>query len=550
MRQTFLRDTTEDVETDHRARLTREVERRQRFAAAGVGASGSFVALATVALLWLAGARLCSLWPEWPGPPVIVAVVAGAWVLGAAVWGFSRPPALLAPARLIDRRTDGHDLFLTAALLDRSPGEYRSLVLDQAQTLAATVRAADVLPFRWQPAAGRIAAGVVLVALAAWCLPKLDPFDFGRQRRQTAKQREHLEETRRATAERATAIQQHPDDTKRIAQAIANLEQTFQKAEPQQQAENQGRLAESQKELGELWRQASDAQLRSVLESAHVEQAFGQGDAQETRKWKDALRHGDTAGLRKELSDLQKQIKDLAAQPDSARKRAQQAQLQQKLGALAETASKALQSPSLNAAMARAADQMAQGNNPPLSAEAMQAAADSLALGEQELGALGQSLKNLESLDAALQADQMARQLNARGALDGKASGQCKSMGDYAAAYAKMLGEEHNGIGKGAGPKRGLAAGGHVPQNGSAQTDFHPEKSPTSFTGGKLLAQWQTSEVSEPGEVRRDDPGALQNNAQRVSEAIIQEQVPPGYHEAIQKYFDTVAPVPVPGPGK
>ena len=123
-------------------------------------------------------------------------------------------------------------------------------------------------------------------------------------------------------------------------------------------------------------------------------------------------------------------------------------------------------------------------------------------------------------------------------------------MADYAAQYAKLLAAEHDGIGSGAGPRRGLAAGGHVPQNGAAQTDFHPEKSPTNMNGGKLLAQWQTSEVSEPGEMRRDDPGALPNNAQRVSEAIIQEQVPPGYHQAIQKYFDTVPAVPDAGSGK
>ncbi len=527
------------VDIDHRARLTRQVERRQRLASAGTGAFLCAAGIETLALFWLAGARLFALWPEYPVAPLVLVAAAGAMVLGAAARAFCLRPTALAPARLIDRRTDG---------LDRSPGDYRSLVLDQAQTRAAGVRAADVLPFRWRTGLERIAALGMFLTLAALFLPRLDPFDFGRQRRQTATQRAHLEETRRATVERAQAIQQRPDETKRVEQAIASLEQTFQKAEPRLQQENQQRLDENRKELGELWRQASDAQLRSALQPARVEQAFGQGDAKETQRWKDALRHGDTAGLQKELRDLQNQIKDLAAKPDSAQKRAQRAQLQQKLGAMADAASKALQSPSLNAAMARAADQLAQGQNAQLSPEAMQAAADSLGLSEKELEALGQSMKNLQALDSALQAGQMAKQLNAKGELDGKAAGAGRSMADYAAAYAKMLdGQQGAGIGK-PGPNRGLAAGGHVPQNGAASTDFHPEKSPTSLTGGKLLAQWQTSEVSEPGEVRRDDPGALQNNAQRVSEAIVQEQVPPGYHQAIQKYFDTV-PAAAPGAG-
>ena len=456
----------------------RQVERRQRLAAAGAGAFLAAAGAEGFALVWLVGARLFALWPERLVAPGVAAATVGAVVLGAAIRAFCRRPAPLAPARLIDRRTDGHDLFLTAALLDRSPGEYRALVLDQAQSRAATVRAADVLPFHWRFAVGRVAALGMIFTLAALFLPTLDPFDLGRQRRQVAKQREHLEETRRETMARATVVQQRPPETQRIEQAVASLEQTFQKAEPTRQQENQQRLAEHQAELGALWRQASDAQVRNALDPSHVEQAFGQGEPQEAQRWKEALRRGDTTELQKELHDLQDQIKNLAARPDSADKRAAQAQLQQKLGALANAASKALQSPSLNAALARAADQLAQGhNNSSLSAEAMQAAADSLSLGAQELDALGQSMKNLASLDAALKADQMAKQLNAQGGLDGKATGQCKGMADYAAAYARQLGE-HEGIGKGAGPRRGLAAGGHVPQNGAASTDFHPEKSP------------------------------------------------------------------------
>ena len=46
--------------------------------------------------------------------------------------------------------------------------------------------------------------------------------------------------------------------------------------------------------------------------------------------------------------------------------------------------------------------------------------------------------------------------------------------------------------------------------------------------------------MSEAGEAKKEYRQAMQEVKQGVSEAISQEQVPPGYHEGIRGYFDSI----------
>jgi hypothetical protein len=55
-----------------------------------------------------------------------------------------------------------------------------------------------------------------------------------------------------------------------------------------------------------------------------------------------------------------------------------------------------------------------------------------------------------------------------------------------------------------------------------------------------MLLQWKTKELGEAGARNDDYRAALREVKQGVSEAIISEQVPPGYHATIQKYFDSL----------
>jgi hypothetical protein len=172
--------------------------------------------------------------------------------------------------------------------------------------------------------------------------------------------------------------------------------------------------------------------------------------------------------------------------------------------------------------------------------DALQAAEDSMNLSEQEAEKLAQSMKDLQSLEDSLKNLQMAKMLNDQMQLSGSSVGACQNPGDYAEVYAKLLGQQTK-VGPGMrGP--GLGQGGIAPQYDDGKRGFKTEQSQSALTAGKLLLQWKTSEVSESGTATQDYDHAVQQVKQGLSEAIIQEQVPPGYHEAIQKYFDTVNP--------
>ena len=86
----------------------------------------------------------------------------------------------------------------------------------------------------------------------------------------------------------------------------------------------------------------------------------------------------------------------------------------------------------------------------------------------------------------------------------------------------------------------GIGRGGKAPEKPEEKTDFTPERSRSAYKAGKILLQWKTRQVSDPGTVRENYQRQVQAVKQGVSEAILQEQVPPGYHEAIKKYFDSL----------
>jgi hypothetical protein len=60
------------------------------------------------------------------------------------------------------------------------------------------------------------------------------------------------------------------------------------------------------------------------------------------------------------------------------------------------------------------------------------------------------------------------------------------------------------------------------------------------LTDGKMLLEWKTKEVGETWERAAQFRDAVRGVKQGVSEALQAEQVPPGYHDAIKKYFDTL----------
>jgi hypothetical protein len=521
----------------------RRVARRKWLVDVGVAGRWGVLTLALAGILWLAGSRVFGFWSEETTRAAVMAAAGAALLAGVAATVWRRRLAPLDLARLIDRRTDSRDLFLTAAMIEGSPGEYRPLVLNQAEQRAAAIHARQVLPFHWKTGAQQAVGACVLLGLTTLYLPQWDVLGKGRERRQVEQRKAQLEDTRRATILRIADLQKQAGEPSRVEQAIAALEQTFQKAKPTEKEANLQRLTEHQKTLGEQWRQKADPQLMKALASERVDQSFGRGDPRQAEQMKEALRKGDVSALKKQLNDLQKQAERLAAMPDSSEKRQGRDQLQRQLGAMADAASKALPSPGLNASMSRALDQLSRGASPQMSSSALQATAESLGLSVQEAEALARSMQDLKSLEDALKSAQLAKQLNDQGKLNGAECAECKGIEDYAALYARVLGkQDKRGTGPGMGTNPGQGFGGKAQENGGAKTAYKPEKSPTALSGGKMLMQWKTNEASEPGLASQDYLASIQQAKQGVSEAIVQEQVPPGYHRAIQKYFDVLPP--------
>jgi hypothetical protein len=182
------------------------------------------------------------------------------------------------------------------------------------------------------------------------------------------------------------------------------------------------------------------------------------------------------------------------------------------------------------------------------SKEACEACEKSLDLAKMELQEIAQSAKDLQALEEALKVIQMAKQLNDKEQLDGDQTEGAQSLEEYAEFYAQLMAqlglmeeeegefdEEGNLLGG-----RGMGRGGKAPEDESVETGFKSEQSKSAVTAGKVLLSVKTKGLSDKGDARKEYREALQKVTQGYNEAILQEQVPPGYHENIKTYFNNL----------
>lgn len=489
-------------------------------AAAGVFAAGLLVA------------RLLAVIPDCFGLLSLLVVPGVAFLVAAVSW---RRPPVERVAHAIDGGLGSRDLFLTAVLADEHAA-YAPLVAEGAERVAAEARAARIVPLRWRRGAVEAVLALGVLALAVIWLPQLDPFKKEAARQAVAQQVERLRESERATEVRAAVLQKEAGAVTEAQRAVAELERAFEKADVKEPAANLAKMNERQKEIGQLWRQMNEEKLRSGLGKA-ARQSFGALDGAKMEEWRKELEKGETAGIKKEIESLREQLQRAAAMPEGSEREAARAQVAQQLGAMAEALGQQAGSKPLDAALTRALEQLEMAKGQGMSPEAMQAAAESMGLGAQELEQMAQSMKDLQALEQALKNIQMAKQLNAQGQLEGqRATG---GMAGYEAMYRQMLAGQGGGSGEGMkGPGRG--EGGKALEDESLESRFKSEKADSALAGGKMLLEWTTKEVSEPGARAADYEAAAREVRQGVSEAIVQEQVPPVYHGAIQKYFDSL----------
>jgi hypothetical protein len=521
-------------------RLLRRAAMRMMLASFGRWLRWGLVGGAAIFLAYLAAARLLGLVPERFSQAALWTVSAGA--LAFALLSIRRP-AERSVARAVDARAGTKELFLSAVLHADGAGAFLPVVQNAAEERAPEIDVAKVVPFRWTPGALQVLVAAVLVAAALRWAPQLDPFKKIEQRQKNSQQAQKLEESRKLTALRAETLStESKQQAAQVQQALARLDKTFKDAKPQEKDQTLKALADEQKELGELWRKVNNDQLKQALEKST--QSFGHMDAKMRNEWRDQLQKGDLSGIKRELAEMREQLSKIASMPDSSDKRAAQEQLAQKLSQFAEAMKDLAKSPQVNDALNRALAQLDAAKLNDLSQEATKDAMDSLQLSEQELNQLAQEMKDGKSLEQALKNLQMAKKLAAAGKLDGAAGQDGQGQQDYEALFAaKMaeLGEQGQMDGQGAsGMGPGQGNGAKRPENDATKTGFKSEKSTSALSDGKMLLEWKTKEVGESGARAEEFRDAVRGVKQGVSEALQAEQVPPGYHEAIKKYFDTL----------
>jgi len=474
-------------------------------------------------------------------PPALAALIAAA---------VTRAAAPLTAARLADQAAGTADLFVTIA----SPhhGAFAPMVATAAAQAAATLRPATVAPWRpWPQARWLVAAAVAGTAILLF-VPHLDPFHRQEARLRAERSREILAQQARQAQLRASDLQAARPEAERSAAveqaltAAVNALQALPKADPQAQA----RLAEVAKAANELLKERLDRAAGSAA-AAKDDQGLGQPEQQEALRQQ--LAKGDTAATEAKLTEVTALAQQLAASSDEAERQVLRRQLDQKLKELAGAAG---DRSGLGQALAKAMDQLGSSASPELAKAAMEALADSLSQAQLEAKAQGQNARDLQALKDALKTLQAARQA----AKDGKGGELPKdgSLADYAKFFAEELAKKQGqggtkkcqgsgcpncpgdgscqGNGNGSGKGEGWGKR-DAPDDPSVVTDFTPEQAASQQRPGKILMQWKAQGAADPGKVEALRQAAAEQSGQHVSEALVNEQVPPGYHEAVREYF-------------
>lgn len=529
-------------------KLLVKVVQRMRLAAVGRSFYLAFLILCSVFAAALLAVRLSGLVPG------MLAPAPGTWYMFSSVPVMAlltallvhRRPTLPDAAHLVDQSTGSKDLYLTLSLINTSAGEYQPLVLRSAESKAAGVLPERVVPFTWQKRFWHAVWLPALVATGVLFVPQLDPFGKVAKANLISKRHDRLADAKNATALRLVEVQkkiEEHEEHNATDDKIEELKLAFNKMVPSRKDENLKTLMGEQKEIGKLWRQLSTERLKDMLsDSTRGDQQFGSNEDEKLEKWQQELQQGSAGGIKKELQELKQALQKLAQTKDPLKRSELMEELKERLGDLEKLAHDKLHNDELTSALERTIQQLELSEQSDLSQEALESAVKSLELTEAELKDLEQAVKDMKELEQALKTIQQAKKVNEEEKLDGEAAGECKTLADYEALYAKILAEmgdeeaeekEGNGMGQ-----RGFGKGGEAPENDAEVTGFKSEQSKSAVVAGKMLLSMQQKGEAERGEVVRDYKQLLNTVKQGAMEALNTEQIPPGYHEGIKGYFD------------
>jgi len=523
--------------------------------------------------------RLLSLIPDFFDLWTVATVPAIGLIVALIV---HRRPKLEDAARDIDKSVSTKDLFLTALLIEKSPGEYKPLVVEAAESRAPQVRPVTVVPYTpWKKTANLVTA--VAILLGCVLLPQFDPFEVQKERQVRDKQKQRLKKQVKLATMRKAALKKkdvNAELSKEVEDALSKLKQTLRQMKPRDQQGNQQKLQQKMDQLKDMWQKAGQKKLAQELSKAG--KRFGAPMNTKTAQWKKDINSGDTSSMEKELQDLKEKVKELMSTKDEKKKQQLQNQIKQQMQQLSQFAEGNLNSQPLSQAMQQALQQLNQSNIQGMQQQSLQALQQQLQLAQMEMQNSGQMIRDLKSLNHALRTVQQASQLNQSQSLDGKQCGSCQSLGDYQKVYNQQMakqgqgqggqggnkpgqgqgqGQGGNKSGQGQGQGQGAGQGGKsqgqptargggmggpgqgrggIAPEDNSKTAFKTELAKSALVAGKTLLKWKTNEAPPTGEARKQFLDSVKRVKQGASEAILNEQIPPGYHDFIKNYFKTL----------
>ena len=571
--------------TDPLDRLLGRVRRRLAWAA-----FGRALLWTTAAACALVAAACTAGWfrPGWL-PVILTAAVPAAAVLAVAAAAIARRrPDRLDAARAADMHAGSRDLFLTAAELPEEPQQaFAPLVRQDAAVRAAGVDPVAAVPFalpgRRAVPAGLAAAGLVG---ALFLVPRLDPFGTVAAAQAAEKETEAAAATREAAEKRTAELKSDAPDAEvspEVAAAVERLARDLKQAKPGQVAKNRERLAGRRESLGKLWRATTAERLRGLLNDTGRRRLGGDPLAKQKAAWKEGLKTGDASGVREAVRQMLAEAEEAARETDPGKRAEAMKALREKARALENFARREAGDDRLADALKKAGAQLAKGvkqaqaaqrgEGSPAEREALarEAAAAAKALLEQadlEAATLARAARDLAELEKAMDAARQASRLNEMGRLDGQEATDAESLEEFLEVYAELLAEsgtqaveaeegsvaaargegEGEGNGDGDGPPGGDGFGerdefepGAMAEDPSSKTGFKTERSQSHLVEGKTLLSLKSKGDSDRGERTTEYAAGLQRLRDGVDEAIVAEDVPPGYHDRIKGYFDSLA---------
>ncbi|MCH9654238.1 MAG: hypothetical protein K0U86_15765 [Planctomycetes bacterium] len=523
--------------------LITRVQRRLTVALCGRKLYVSFVCSAAAYLALLLASRFTGYYREWFPLESVGVVLLGTVLLSGLLF---RKPSKEQAARLIDQKQKTKDLFLTVTMLENAMGNYKPLVALDAEKKAEKIKPANVIRFDWARRIALSCAGVVVIFLVLQYTPQFDPFGEVQAAKIEQEKSKEFEKSKKATKVRLAELKnkdtgEGDEESKDVKKAVENLKSDFRKMTPGKKLKNSETLAGHQKTIGGKWRKIAEEKMKSLMIKTDQSQKFGGMSKNEgMQKWNKELQEGSTQSLTKEMDELKDQLQRLMKETDPVKREQLKNEIQKKIKEMESFAREETNSKAMSAALKRAMKQMQMAKAKGLSSEeALKEAMQSMDLAKMELKEIAQSAKDMKKLEEALKVLQMAKKANEKSGLDGEACENCLTLEDYEELYADLMGDMP---GEGTGGE-GQGGGGKVDEDDSSKTGFKTEKSKSAITAGKVLLSLKTKGLSDSGEAKKQFSSLLKIK-QGMSEAIVQEQIPPGYHKGIKKYFNSLEKQP------